>query len=76
MQAAGQKRAATGDRSKAKGSDDAQDVTALKDEAERLRKQLATEQERVRTLETANIRAAERLDAAIQSVKSIIARQG
>jgi hypothetical protein len=52
------------------------DVTALKREAERLREQLAAEKERVRTLETANNSVVKRLDAAIESVKAMLSRQG
>lgn len=52
------------------------EVAALKREAERLREQLATEKERVKTLETANSSVVKRLDAAIESVKAILGRQG
>ncbi len=45
-------------------------------EAERLRKELAENRQRVQELESANARAAERLDAAIESVKAILDEQG
>jgi hypothetical protein len=45
-------------------------------EAERLRTELANEKERVKTLEDTNMQVAERLDAAIESMKEILARQG
>ncbi len=45
-------------------------------ETESLREELAAERQRVRELENANARAAERLDAAIESVKAILDKQG
>lgn len=76
MQAARQKRAATGEPEKGKraATNGDHDVAALQREAERLREELANERERVKTLEHANSRVAERLDAAIESVKAILAR--
>lgn len=78
MQAAGQKRAVAGTRRKSKGTQAAQDrdVASLIREAERLRDELAQERKRVKSLEDANSSVAERLDVAIESVKTILARQG
>lgn len=45
-------------------------------EAERLRAELATERQRSKSLEDTATRVADRLDAAIESVKAILARQG
>ena len=56
-------------------ADDSQ-IATLEKETERLRAELASERERVRTLEDVNGRVAKRLDAAIQSVKAILGRQG
>lgn len=49
--------------------------TALAGEAERLRAELAAEQQRVQELEEASGRAAARLDAAIETVKAILKRE-
>jgi Domain of unknown function (DUF4164) len=78
MQAAKEKLAATSEPRQGKGAGMAQerDVAALRREAERLRKELAAAQERANTLATANNSVAKRLDAAIASVKAILARQG
>lgn len=78
MQAAGQKRAAADERGKGAGAAAAEDRDAarLMRETERLRAELANEKERVKTLEDTNIQVAERLDAAIESMKEILARQG
>ena len=78
MQAAGQKRAAADERRKGAGAAAAEDRDAarLMRETERLRAELANEKERVKTLEDTNIQVAERLDAAIESMKEILARQG
>jgi len=51
-------------------------VAASSREAECLREELARERQRVQELENANARVAERLDAAIESVKAILAKQG
>ena len=77
MQAAGQKRAAATEPEK-KGARMAQDrdTAALEQEAERLRAELALEKKRVETLEDANHRVTARLDAAIQSVKAMLASKG
>jgi Domain of unknown function (DUF4164) len=45
-------------------------------ETERLRAELATERQRSKSLEDTATRVADRLDAAIESVKAILARQG
>jgi len=45
-------------------------------ETERLRAELATAQQRSKMLEDTTSRVADRLDAAIESVKAILARQG
>jgi hypothetical protein len=45
-------------------------------EAERLRDELAAERQRADNLESANDQVAERLDAAIESVKAILGKQG
>jgi hypothetical protein len=78
IEAVNGKPSAGGEPSKGKGAGMAQDrdVAALKREAERLREQLAAEKERVKTLETANSSVIKRLDAAIESVKAILSRQG
>ncbi len=78
MQAAGQKRAAAGEQRKSKGAAEGQakDVASLQREAERLQQELAAERERVRALQDTNDTVARRLDAAIESVKAIIAKQG
>ena len=49
--------------------------TTLESETERLRNELAAEQQRVQQLEEASDRAAARLDEAIKSVKAILSRQ-
>ena len=74
MQAAKQKRAAAAEPTN-KGAKMAQDrnAAALKQEAERLRAELALERKRVETLQDANLRVTARLDAAIQSVKAMLA---
>jgi hypothetical protein len=77
MQAAGQKRAAADERRKGAGAAaEDRDTARLMRETERLRAELANEKERVKTLEDTNIEVAERLDAAIESMKEILARQG
>jgi hypothetical protein len=78
MQAAGQKRAVADERRKGTGAAAAgdRDAAKLMREAERLRTELANEKERVKTLEDTNMQVAERLDAAIESMKEILARQG
>jgi hypothetical protein len=48
---------------------------SLESETERLRNELAAEQQRVQQLEEASDRAAARLDEAIKSVKAILSRQ-
>ncbi len=45
-------------------------------EAERLRAELTSERQRSKALEDTTTRVADRLDAAIESVKAILARQG
>jgi hypothetical protein len=45
-------------------------------EVVRLREELAKERQRVQDLENANAGAAERIDAAIESVKAILDKQG
>ena len=45
-------------------------------EVERLRAELSSERKRSRALEETTARVADRLDAAIESVKAILARQG
>jgi hypothetical protein len=52
------------------------ECAASSQEAENLRKELATERQRVQELEKANASAAERLDAAIETVKAILDKQG
>lgn len=76
MQVAGQKRTADQERRKTKSAVRNHDVDALTREAERLRAELAQERSRVKMLEDASDRAVEKLDVAIESVKSILARQG
>lgn len=77
MQAAGQKRAAADERRKSAGAAaEDRDAARLMRETERLRAELANEKERVKTLKDTNIQVAERLDAAIESMKEILARQG
>lgn len=77
MQAAGQKRAPANERRrvKAAATQDA-DVAVLTRETERLRAELDEERKRVKKLEDANNRVREKLSVAIESVKSILARQG
>jgi hypothetical protein len=77
MQAAGHKRAAATEPTN-KGARMAQDrdKAAQAQETERLRAELALERKRVETLEDANHRVTERLDAAIQSVKAMLASKG
>ncbi len=45
-------------------------------ESERLRAELTSERQRSKALEDTTTRVADRLDAAIESVKAILARQG
>jgi len=45
-------------------------------EAERLAAELTSERQRTKVLEDTTSRVADRLDAAIESVKAILARQG
>ena len=77
MQAAGQKRAPANERRREKATEtqDA-DVAVLTRETERLRAELDEERKRVKKLEDANNRVREKLSVAIESVKSILARQG
>ena len=77
MQAAKQKQAAATEPTN-KGARMAQDrdKAALAQETERLRAELALEKKRVETLEDANHRVSTRLDAAIQSVKAMLASKG
>ncbi len=76
MQAAGQKRAGTSERRRGSSAAPDRDKATLQREAERLRDELANEKERVKTLQDTNNRVAERLDAAIESMKAILSRQG
>jgi hypothetical protein len=52
------------------------DIATLEHEAARLREELASERQRAERLEAANTKVAARLDVAIASIKSILARQG
>lgn len=52
------------------------DGAASNQEAETLRKELAAERQRAQELEKANASAAERLDAAIETVKAILDKRG
>jgi Domain of unknown function (DUF4164) len=52
------------------------DVARLAAEAERLREQLAIEQERTKKLETANTTVAARLNKAIATIRQLLERQG
>lgn len=78
MQTAIEQQAVAIEPNEGKGTEMAQDrnTAALRREAEHLRQQLATEKERVRTLQSANDSVSKRLNAAIESVKAILARQG
>ncbi len=77
MRAEGARRAAVDERKTPKGEASAKSgKAAIEREAESLRAELALERERARTLETTSSHVAERLDAAIESVKAILARQG
>lgn len=72
MRSAGQQ-AGSGEERK-KGKRDAGASVAA--EAERLRAELTSERQRSKALEDTTARVADRLDAAIESVKAILARQG
>ncbi len=78
MRAEEQKRAAVDERKTAKGRSRAEDgdAAAAEHEAARLRAELALERERAKTLADTSNHVAERLDAAIESVKAILAKQG
>lgn len=76
MRAMGQGRSAGGERKTGKDQPDASELAMLEREAERLKAELASERERVKTLEDVNGRVANRLNAAIESVKAILGRQG
>jgi hypothetical protein len=78
MRAIGQGRSAGDEGKGGKGKPEAKasELATLERETERLRAELASERERVRTLEDVNGRVAKRLDAAIESVKAILGRQG
>jgi chromosome segregation ATPase len=52
------------------------DIARLRQEAEQLRKALASEQDRARQLEAAHTTVAERLGKAIASIKQLLERQG
>jgi hypothetical protein len=77
MRAMGPGRSAGGESTGGK-NDSARDseLATLAQETERLRAELASERARVKTLEDVNGRVSKRLDAAIESVKTILGRQG
>lgn len=70
MRSAGQEAGASEARKKTKRS------VAGAAEAERLAAELTSERRRVKALKDTTSRVADRLDAAIESVKAILARQG
>jgi hypothetical protein len=78
MRGEGARRTAVEERKKPKGEAGVKGggKVASEREAENLRAELALERERSRTLEDTSTHVAERLDAAIESVKAILARQG
>jgi Domain of unknown function (DUF4164) len=78
MRAMGQGRSAGDERKSGKGEPEASEseLAILERETERLKAELASERERVRNLEDVNGRVAKRLNAAIESVKAILGRQG
>lgn len=77
MRGEGARRAAVDERKKPKSEAGVKSGgKAGEREADTLRAELALERERARTLEDTSNHVAERLDAAIESVKAILARQG
>ena len=78
MQAVEEKRVLADKRGKSQGTGSPQDkdIGTLIRETERLRDELDRERKKVETLEDANSRVAKRLDVAIESVKTLLARQG
>lgn len=78
MRAMGQGRSADGERKGGKGQPEltASELASLERETERLKAELASERERVKSLEDVNGRVAKRLDAAIESVRAILGREG
>lgn len=78
MRAEGQRRTAVdeGKKPKSEAGAKAGGKAAGQREAEALRAELASERERARSLADTSSHVAERLDAAIESVKAILARQG